>query len=104
MKAKCCVDLIRTNIDVLALTGIPGIEKPLKLVNIGEYNIIQSLKYNVNFLIDLLYRVMFTLMKLKLITSYKYLAVLFGISYSTCKNYFYETINLLFLILKPMIV
>lgn len=78
-------------------------DKLIKLVNIGEY-IIQSLNYNVNFSIDIQHRIVLTLIKLKFNTSYKCLAVLFGISKSTCTNYFYETIDLLFLILKPAIV
>lgn len=100
---KSVLDLIRNDSDLVTLTGISSMDKLLKLVSIGEY-IIQSLNYNVNFYIDILHRLVLTLMKLKLNTSYKCLAVLFGISKSTCSNYFYETIDLLFLILKPAIV
>ncbi|XP_060855440.1 uncharacterized protein LOC132933137 [Metopolophium dirhodum] len=77
-------------------------DKLLKLVNIGEF-VIKSLSYNINFSLDTLHRIVLVLIKLKLSTSYKCLAVLFGVCKSTCTNYFYETIDLLYLILKPLV-
>jgi len=99
---RSIMDLIRNDEDLVALTGIPSIEKLLKLVNIGEF-VIKSLNYNINFSLDILHRIVLVLMKLKLNTSYKCLAVLFGVCKSTCTNYFYETIDLLYLILKPLV-
>ncbi|XP_022172621.1 uncharacterized protein LOC111035346, partial [Myzus persicae] len=96
------MDLIRNDEDLVALTGIPSMDKLLKLVNIGEF-VIKSLNYNINFSLDVLHRIVLVLMKLKLNTSYKCLAVLFGVCKSTCTNYFYETIDLLYLILKPLV-
>ncbi|XP_050056132.1 uncharacterized protein LOC126549798 [Aphis gossypii] len=99
---RSIMDLIRNDEDLVALTGIPSMDKLLKLVNIGEF-VIKSLNYNINFSLDILHRIVLVLMKLKLNTSYKCLAVLFGVCKSTCTNYFYETIDLLYLILKPLV-
>jgi len=98
---KSIMDLIRNDEDLVALTGIPSMDKLLKLVGIGEF-VIKSLNYNINFSLDILHRIVLVLMKLKLNTCYKCLAVLFGVCKSTCTNYFYETVDFLYLILKPL--
>lgn len=92
LSKRSIMDLIRNNDDLVALTGIPSMDKLLKLVSVGEL-IIKSLNYNVHFSLDILHRILLVLMKLKHNTSYKCLAVFFGVSKSTCTNYFYETID-----------
>lgn len=97
------MDLIRNDSDILAFTGIPTLLKFKKIVEVGEL-IVFRLNYNTEFVLDVHHRILLTLIKLKLNISYKCLCVLFSISKSTCANYFYNTIDLLYLILKPLII
>lgn len=57
-----------------------------------------KLKYDVKFSLDTRERIFLTSTKLKLNTSYKCLEVFFDISDTTCKNYFFESIDLLYLV------
>lgn len=97
------MDLIRNDTDILAFTGIPTLLKFKKIVEVGEL-IVLRLNYNTEFALDVHHRILLTLIKLKLNISYKCLCVLVSISKSICANYFYNTIDLLYLILKPLII
>ncbi|CAH1720476.1 unnamed protein product [Aphis gossypii] len=87
------MDLIRNDSDILAFTGVPTLVKFQKIVEVGEL-IVNRLHYNTQFTLDIYHQILLTLIKLKLNISYKCLCVLFSISKSTCKNYFYNTIDL----------
>ncbi|KAF0745173.1 THAP-type domain-containing protein [Aphis craccivora] len=94
---------VTSDSDINSFTGLSKIEYLKDIANIS--NILMSkLQYSIQFSLDTEMRICLTLCKLKLNMSYKSLSVLFGISDTTCKNYFIETINLLFLIFKSMIV
>lgn len=97
------MDLIRNDSDILAFTGVPTLVKFQKIVEVGEL-IVNRLHYNTQFTLDIYHQILLTLIKLKLNISYKCLCVLFSISKSTCKNYFYNTIDLLYLIMKSLII
>ncbi|KAF0703223.1 THAP-type domain-containing protein, partial [Aphis craccivora] len=97
------MDLIRNDSDILTFTGVPTLVKFQKIVEVGEL-IVNRLHYNALFTLDIYHQILLTLIKLKLNISYKCVCVLFSISKSTCKNYFYNTIDLLYLIMKSIII
>ncbi|XP_008183318.1 uncharacterized protein LOC103309511 [Acyrthosiphon pisum] len=97
------MDLIKSDSDINSFTGLSKIEFLKDITKISNI-LMAKLQYNIQFSLDTEMRICLTLCKLKLNMSYKSLSVLFRISDTSCKNYFIETINLLFLIFKSMIV
>lgn len=97
------MDLLQTDDDLNAFTGINRLSDLNKIASMAD-NIMLKLHYDIKFLLNTTERIFLTLAKLKLNISYKCLAVFFNISDTTCKNYFLETIDILYLVLKTVIV
>lgn len=74
-----------------------------KITEIAD-TVLAKLNFKIKFSLDTRQRICLTLIKLKLNISYKSISVLFGISDTTCTNYFLVTIDILFLIFKSLIV
>jgi len=88
------MDLIKSDSDINSFTGLSKIGYLKDIAEISNI-LMAKLQYTIKFSLDIEIRICLTLCKLKLNMSYKSLSVLFGISDTSCKNYFIETINLL---------
>lgn len=101
----------QTNIDNLFISNMLNTDEKLKYFTNINYQTLAAIEEcvkevaasNNEVITDLILKIIVTLVKLKLNISFACIAILFKISNSTCTRYFYQTVSVLAVALKPAI-